>query len=120
MSVIAIIYQNLQFIPRIAEVFVSESTPPCRMTKKMYDAGIPILAGTDALPGIMLHRELELEVAAGIPPANALQIATLNAARLLKQDRDLGSVAPGNSPTFFSLKETRSNTSATSAVPALS
>jgi imidazolonepropionase-like amidohydrolase len=32
-----------------------------RMTKKMYDAGIPILAGTDATAGIMLHRELELE-----------------------------------------------------------
>ena len=48
-----------------------------RMTKRMYDAGIPILAGTDATAGIMLHRELELEVQAGIPPAKALQIATI-------------------------------------------
>ena len=66
-----------------------------RMTKRMYDAGIPILAGTDAIAGIMLHRELELEVEAGIPPAKALQIATFNAARLLKQEKDLGSIAPG-------------------------
>jgi hypothetical protein len=66
-----------------------------RMTKRMYDAGIPILAGTDATAGLMLHRELELEVEAGIPPAKALQIATFNAARLLKQDKDLGSIAPG-------------------------
>ena len=66
-----------------------------RMTKRMYDAGIPILAGTDATAGIMLHRELELEVEAGIPVAKALQIATFNAARLLKQDKDLGSIAPG-------------------------
>jgi hypothetical protein len=66
-----------------------------RMTKRMYDAGIPILAGTDAIAGIMLHRELELEVEAGIPPAKALQIATFNAARLLKQGKDLGSIAPG-------------------------
>jgi imidazolonepropionase-like amidohydrolase len=66
-----------------------------RMTKRMYDAGIPILAGTDAVAGIMLHRELELEVEAGIPPAKALQIATFNAARLLKQEKDLGSIAPG-------------------------
>jgi hypothetical protein len=66
-----------------------------RMTKRMYDAGIPILAGTDAIAGIMLHRELELEVEAGIPPAKALQIATFNAARLLKQDKDLGSITPG-------------------------
>jgi imidazolonepropionase-like amidohydrolase len=66
-----------------------------RMTKRMYDAGIPILAGTDATAGIMLHRELELEVEAGIPPAKALQIATFNAARLLKQEKELGSIAPG-------------------------
>ena len=66
-----------------------------RMTKRMYDAGIPILAGTDSTAGIMLHRELELEVEAGITPARALQIATINAARLLREDRDLGSVTQG-------------------------
>ena len=66
-----------------------------RMTKRMYDAGIPILAGTDALAGLMLHRELELEVKAGIPPAKALQIATFNAAGVLKQGKDLGSIGPG-------------------------
>lgn len=66
-----------------------------QMTKRMYDAGIPILAGTDATAGLMLHRELELEVETGIPPAKALQIATFNAARLLKQDKDLGSIATG-------------------------
>jgi len=66
-----------------------------RMTKRMYDAGIPILAGTDSIAGIMLHRELELEVEAGIPPGKALQIATFNAARLLKQDKDVGSIAAG-------------------------
>jgi len=66
-----------------------------RMTKRMYDAGIPILAGTDALAGLMLHRELELEVKAGIPAAKALQIATWNASKLLKQEKDLGSIGPG-------------------------
>jgi hypothetical protein len=71
-----------------------------RMTKRMYDAGIPILAGTDAAAGIMLHRELELEVRAGIPAAKALQIATFNAARLLKQENDLGSIAPGKRADF--------------------
>jgi len=71
-----------------------------RMTKRMYDAGIPILAGTDATAGIMLHRELELEVRAGIPPPKALQIASLNAARLLKQENDLGSIAPGKRADF--------------------
>jgi hypothetical protein len=71
-----------------------------RMTKRMYDAGIPILAGTDATAGIMLHRELELEVRAGIPPPKALQIATFNAARLLKQESELGSIAPGKRADF--------------------
>jgi imidazolonepropionase-like amidohydrolase len=71
-----------------------------RMTKRMYDAGIPILAGTDATAGIMLHRELELEVRAGIPPPKALQIASFNAARLLKQEDDLGSIAPGKRADF--------------------
>lgn len=71
-----------------------------KMTKKMYDAGVPILAGTDALVGFMLHRELELEVRAGIPPAKALQIATWNAAKLLKQEKELGSIAPGKRADF--------------------
>jgi imidazolonepropionase-like amidohydrolase len=71
-----------------------------RMTKRMYDAGIPILAGTDATAGFMLHRELELEVKAGIPPAKALQIVTMNAARLLKQENELGSIAPGKLADF--------------------
>ncbi len=71
------------------------------MTKRTYDAGVPILAGTDAIAGLMLHRELELEVQAGIPPAKSLQIATWNAANLLKQEKDLGSIAPGKRADFL-------------------
>jgi len=71
------------------------------MTKRMYDAGVPILAGTDSLAGIMLHRELELEVQAGIPAVKSLQIATWNAARLLKQDKQLGSIAVGKHADFL-------------------
>jgi len=71
-----------------------------RMTKRMYDAGVPILAGTDSTAGIMLHRELEVEVEAGIPPAKSLQIATFNAARLLKQEKELGSIAAGKRADF--------------------
>src|SRR5215469_1074129 len=72
-----------------------------KMTKKMFDAGVPILAGTDALAGLMLHRELELEVKAGIPSAKALQIATWNAAKLLKQDKELGSIGAGKKADFM-------------------
>jgi imidazolonepropionase-like amidohydrolase len=63
--------------------------------KQLYDAGIPIVAGTDAFPGFALQRELELYVSAGIPAPKVLSLATLGAARIMKRDGDLGSVAPG-------------------------
>lgn len=61
----------------------------------MYRAGIPVMSGTDTMAGFGLHRELELHVQAGIPAAKVLQDATLSAARIMKMDRDLGSIAPG-------------------------
>jgi hypothetical protein len=66
-----------------------------KMLKKLYDAGIPLEAGTDGIAGFTLHRELELYVKAGIPAPRVLQIATIDAARLLRADGDLGSVTPG-------------------------
>jgi len=65
------------------------------MVKALYDNHIPIVAGTDALAGFSLHRELELYVQAGIPPADVLRIATLGAASVMKHDDVLGSIAPG-------------------------
>src|SRR5688572_7665622 len=66
-----------------------------RMVKAMHDAGVPIVAGTDAFAGFAFHRELELYAAAGIPASDVLRIATINAAKIMKRDRDLGSIAPG-------------------------
>ncbi|HEV7673228.1 MAG TPA: amidohydrolase family protein [Candidatus Angelobacter sp.] len=65
------------------------------MAKAFYDAGVPIVAGTDSLAGYSLHRELELYEKAGIPAAKVLQLATLGAARVVKRDGELGSIAPG-------------------------
>jgi hypothetical protein len=65
------------------------------MVRKLRSAGIPIVAGTDATPGYPLIRELELYVDAGYSPREALQIATLGAARVMKRDAELGSIAPG-------------------------
>jgi imidazolonepropionase-like amidohydrolase len=70
-------------------------TAMLKMSRKLSDAGVTILAGTDALAGLMLHRELELEVKAGIPAAKALQNATWVAATVLKQTATIGSIAPG-------------------------
>ena len=66
-----------------------------KMTKALYDAGVPLVAGTDALAGFSLHRELELYEQAGIPAPKVLQLDTLGAARVMKHDKDLGSIAPG-------------------------
>lgn len=66
-----------------------------RMIKMLYDAGVPIVAGTDSMAGFALHRELELYVEAGIPVNEVLKIATIGAARIMKRDGELGSIAPG-------------------------
>lgn len=66
-----------------------------RMIKLLHDSGITLVAGTDDLPGFTLHRELELYVQAGISPPDTLRIATLNAAKVLKRDAELGTIAPG-------------------------
>ncbi|MGA2267944.1 MAG: amidohydrolase family protein [Bryobacteraceae bacterium] len=65
------------------------------MTLRLYRAGVPLVIGTDGVPGLMLHRELELWVQAGIPAADVLRMATLGAARVAGVDRDLGSIAEG-------------------------
>jgi imidazolonepropionase-like amidohydrolase len=60
----------------------------------MHKSGILIVAGTDGY-GMELVRELELYVAAGFTPEEALATATINPARLLKVDKSTGSIAIG-------------------------
>lgn len=66
-----------------------------RMIRHLHDAGIPLVAGTDAMPGFTLHRELELYVEAGIPAAEVLRIATLGSAQAMHRDGDIGSISVG-------------------------
>ena len=58
----------------------------------LHKNGISLVAGTDTLAGFGLHSELELYVKAGISPAEALQIATWNAAKVTKTLQDKGSI----------------------------
>ena len=60
-----------------------------------YRAGISVVAGTDAIAGFTLHSELELYVKAGIPPSQALQIATLNGAKYTGTLHERGSIEVG-------------------------
>ena len=69
--------------------------------KRAHQHGVLLVTGSDAGNLLVIHgptvqRELELWVQAGIPPAVALQAATHNAARLLRAERRIGSIQPGN------------------------
>lgn len=69
-------------------------------TRQAYEAGIPILPGTDspvplALPGHSLHEELRGLVLAGIPEMSVIQAATLESARWLGLEGETGSIQPG-------------------------
>jgi hypothetical protein len=81
--------------PGMQERYRQSFTRMVQLIGMMYRAGIPIEDGTDSLAGFTLHRELELDVQAGIPANKVLQDATLNAARITKLDAELGSIAPG-------------------------
>ncbi|MDP6952233.1 MAG: amidohydrolase family protein [Alphaproteobacteria bacterium] len=67
--------------------------------RRLAAAGVTIAAGTDAgtvgnLHGPALHRELELMVAAGLTPRQALRAATAGGAAAMNRD-DIGVIAPG-------------------------
>jgi imidazolonepropionase-like amidohydrolase len=64
---------------------------------RAYKAHVKIAFGTDAAvyPHGQNAHEFELMVQAGMAPMFTLQAATINAAQLLKHDKDLGSVTKG-------------------------
>lgn len=72
-----------------------------KVVNAMRRAGIPFLAGTDTPPGVYifpgfsLHEELQRFVAAGFTPLEALQTATLNPARFLGRESELGTIEKG-------------------------
>jgi hypothetical protein len=68
----------------------------------MHRAGVPLLAGTDTAwiqpytyAGFSLHDELALLVQAGLTPMESLQTATINPARFLGMEKDLGTIEKG-------------------------
>ena len=64
---------------------------------KAHAAGVKIAFGTDS--GVSPHgdnaREFELMVAGGMSPIASIQAATIQAARLLRKEKELGSTEPG-------------------------
>src|SRR5215813_1726184 len=105
---------SLAFVPASAkEAWVREPgraragyTIVKEFLEKYSAAGGKVLAATDTgcceqiVPGLSLHEEMQALTELGIPPMKALQGATLWAAEVLGQQKDLGSVEPGKLADF--------------------
>jgi len=66
----------------------------------VWDAGIPVAMGTDAgnigtLHGPSVFREMALMTQAGLTPLQVLRSATVNGAKAMGRERDIGTLAPG-------------------------
>ncbi|HET6564007.1 MAG TPA: amidohydrolase family protein, partial [Xanthomonadales bacterium] len=75
------------------------------MILRLYQAGVPLVAGTDALAGFTLHRELELYQQAGLPAEAVLRIATLGSAKVVGADETTGSISIGKSADMVLLRD---------------
>lgn len=76
---------------------------------RLHQAGVDVVFGTDTGPpgrfgGYFEHRELELMVEVGIPPAEALEIATRRTAEILGIGADFGTLEPGKRADFILLE----------------
>ena len=66
-----------------------------RLIRRLHDAGITLVPGTDNITSSSYVTELELYEHAGIPAPTVLQMATLGSARVMGEDADYGSITPG-------------------------
>jgi len=79
-----------------------------RNLKRVEDAGVPVVMGTDTGPpyrfqGYFEHMELEYMTKAGLTPMQALMSATSTAARCLHAADQFGTLAPGKWADFVVL-----------------
>ncbi|RVT46746.1 amidohydrolase family protein [Rheinheimera sediminis] len=86
------------FFPELVRPKAAAIGPKIQQTfATAYKEGVKIAFGTDA--GVGAHgdnwREFVFMTEAGMPALEAIQSATITAARLLKVDQELGSVSPG-------------------------
>src|SRR2546430_4902081 len=68
--------------------------------RKVWDAGIPVVMGTDAgnigtLHGPSVFREMEIMTQAGLTPLQELRPATSNGAKAMGMERAIGTLAAG-------------------------
>jgi imidazolonepropionase-like amidohydrolase len=89
-----------RFKPEMAWRFHAQYEILEKLTKGFQQAGVRLLAGTDALnpcvvPGFSLHDELQYLVAAGLTPYEAIRTATTNVAEFLGVGNEVGTVSVG-------------------------
>ena len=102
---------DLQKIPRemrperVAKA-MAQAAPPIPSAvalenlRKVWDAGIPVVMGTDAgnigtLHGPSVFREMEIMTRAGLTPLQVLRSATSNGAMAMGMEHDIGTLAAG-------------------------
>jgi imidazolonepropionase-like amidohydrolase len=81
-----------------------------RNLKVLYDAGIPIVVGTDAgnpgtLHGISIYDEMEAMQSAGIPAKDLIVMATRNGAMAMERGDDFGTLEQGKLGNLIVLDE---------------
>jgi imidazolonepropionase-like amidohydrolase len=86
------------FFPAVVRPKAAMIGPLIQATfKRAYEAGVKIAFGTDQ--GVAPHgdnaKEFIYMVEAGMPPMKAIQAATLEAAKLIEMEKDLGTVESG-------------------------
>lgn len=67
----------------------------CDATRAAHEAGVAIVAGTDSNGGVSVAPEMETLVQCGLSPLDAIQAATLNAARAIGIEATHGSIEVG-------------------------
>ena len=86
------------YYPELVVPKAKEIGPKIQNTfAKAYKRGVPIAFGTDA--GVFKHgenaREFGYMVEAGMPEMEAIQVATIAPAIILKMEKEIGQLAPG-------------------------
>lgn len=81
-----------------------------KLVKAFYDQGAKLLIGTDAGvqlvdPGVSLHNEVKKFVEAGIPPLEVIRIATVEGARFLGIEDQIGTVTAGKQADLILLNK---------------
>ena len=74
-----------------------------RNLARLAAAGIPVAFGTDGSTAWAVHQEMEDMVRSGMSPADVIAAATLESARLVGLDAELGTVSAGKSADFVVL-----------------